>query len=475
MSVFSKEYCEKMRVRIDCGNMLAEAVGKHGITAEEISEMLPRAEGAFAGVEKKRGEMRWRLLPETQLEILPAVEEAAEFVRSKADNFVILGIGGSALGPIAVHRALNHLYHNDLPSEKRKSPRLFVEDNVDPERMAALLDVIDTDRTVFNVITKSGSTSETMAQLLIITRMLIDRYGEEGLRDHLIATTDKQKGNLIGIAKKYNLRTFIIPDGVGGRFSELCPVGLVAAAVGGADVRALLAGAGYMDELCSNADVKRNPGLMLALLEIIAAEKHGANIGVLMPYADSLKFMADWYAQLWAESLGKRTDNGGSVVHTGQTPVKALGVTDQHSQVQLYTEGPFDKVITFIGVDKYRSEVTIPHSFDDIADVAFLSGHSFNELIKSEQMATEYAVTRSGHMNKTITLPVVNPFTIGELLYFFEIQTAYAGELLNINAFDQPGVEEGKNATYALLGKHGYDEKRRELDSAKPKKAEYIF
>ena len=475
MSVFSKEYCEKMRVRIDCGNMLAEAVGKHGITAEEISEMLPRAEGAFAGVEKKRGEMRWRLLPETQLEILPAVEEAAEFVRSKADNFVILGIGGSALGPIAVHRALNHLYHNDLPSEKRKSPRLFVEDNVDPERMAALLDVIDTDRTVFNVITKSGSTSETMAQLLIITRMLIDRYGEEGLRDHLIATTDKQKGNLIGIAKKYNLRTFIIPDGVGGRFSELCPVGLVAAAVGGADVRALLAGAGYMDELCSNADVKKNPGLMLALLEIIAAEKHGANIGVLMPYADSLKFMADWYAQLWAESLGKRTDNGGSVVHTGQTPVKALGVTDQHSQVQLYTEGPFDKVITFIGVDKYRSEVTIPHSFDDIADVAFLSGHSFNELIKSEQMATEYAVTRSGHMNKTITLPVVNPFTIGELLYFFEIQTAYAGELLNINAFDQPGVEEGKNATYALLGKHGYDEKRRELDSAKPKKAEYIF
>jgi len=149
MSVFSKEYCEKMRVRIDCGNMLAEAVGKHGITAEEISEMLPRAEGAFAGVEKKRGEMRWRLLPVTQLEILPAVEEAAEFVRSKADNFVILGIGGSALGPIAVHRALNHLYHNDLPSEKRKSPRLFVEDNVDPERMAALLDVIDTDRTVF--------------------------------------------------------------------------------------------------------------------------------------------------------------------------------------------------------------------------------------------------------------------------------------------------------------------------------------
>ena len=430
MSVFSKEYCEKMRVRIDCGNMLAEAVGKHGITAEEISEMLPRAEGAFAGVEKKRGEMRWRLLPETQLEILPAVEEAAKFVRSKADNFVILGIGGSALGPIAVHRALNHLYHNDLPSEKRKSPRLFVEDNVDPERMAALLDVIDTDRTVFNVITKSGSTSETMAQLLIITRMLIDRYGEEGLRDHLIATTDKQKGNLIGIAKKYNLRTFIIPDGVGGRFSELCPVGLVAAAVGGADVRALLAGAGYMDELCSNADVKKNPGLMLALLEIIAAEKHGANIGVLMPY--------------------------------------------QHSQVQLYTDGPFDKTITFISVEKYRSDVAVPHVFGDIPGIAFLSGHSLGELISAEFRATEHAVTVSGHMNKNIIMPEVNEFTLGQLIMLFEMQTAFAGELLGIDAFDQPGVEEGKNATYALLGKPGYEAKLDELKNAEEAKKKLI-
>ena len=212
---------------------------------------------------------------------------------------------------------------------------------------------------------------------------------------------------------------------------------------------------------------------MAAALEVMAMQK-GCNVGVIMPYADSLKYIADWYAQLWAESLGKKTDNSGNIVHTGQTPVKALGVTDQHSQVQLYTEGPFDKVMTFIAVDRYRNDVTIPHSFDDIADVAFLSGHSFNELIKSEQLATEYAVTRSGHMNKTITLPEVNPFTIGELLCMFELQTAFAGELLNINAFDQPGVEEGKNATYAMLGKRGYDEKRAELKAAPAKMSEYI-
>ena len=143
--------------------------------------------------------------------------------------------------------------------------------------------------------------------------------------------------------------------------------------------------------------------------------------------------------------------------------------------MQLYTEGPFDKVITFIGVDKYRSTVEIPHAYDSIPDVAFLSGHTFNELIKCEQFATEYAVRKSGHMNCTVTLPEVNAFTVGQLLCLFQLETAFAGELLGINAFDQPGVEEGKNATYALLGKHGYDEKKKELDAAPKKEARYII
>ena len=229
-----------------------------------------------------------------------------------------------------------------------------------------------------------------------------------------------------------------------------------------------------MDELCSNADVKRNPGLMLALLEIIAAEKHGANIGVLMPYADSLKFMADWYAQLWAESLGKKLVKDGKVLRFGQTPVKSLGVTDQHSQVQLYTDGPFDKTITFISVEKYRSDVAVPHVFDDIPGIAFLSGHSLGELISAEFRATENAVTVSGHMNKNIIMPEVNEFTLGQLIMLFEMQTAFAGELLGIDAFDQPGVEEGKNATYALLGKPGYEAKLDELKNAEKAKKKLI-
>ena len=213
---------------------------------------------------------------------------------------------------------------------------------------------------------------------------------------------------------------------------------------------------------------------MAALLQYISM-KRGKNISVMMPYADSLKYMSDWYAQLWAESLGKRFDLSGKDVFVGQTPVKALGVTDQHSQVQLYVEGPFDKVVTFLGVDEYRSTCVIPRGFEHIPDVSFLGGHTLNELIKAEQEATEYALMRAGRPSFSITLPKVNPETIGALLYFFEVMTAFAGELLSINAFDQPGVEGGKQATYALLGKHGFDEKREELKNAPAKNPRYII
>ncbi len=464
---------ESMRLRVDYNNMLRHMAGDKAIDPGEIVGREGEYRAAIARLEENRGAMKWRELPYQQDSVVEKILSTAEKVRQSAETFVVLGIGGSALGPIAVQQALSHLRYNELPREQRSGPKLYVEDNIDPERMASLLDVIDLEKTVFNVITKSGSTSETMAQLLLFTRILKDKLGEKWT-EHVIATTDEKKGNLIKIAGENRLVTFFVPDGVGGRFSELCPVGLLAAAVCGIDIRQLLAGAAYMDELCSIKDPMQNPACVGAALAVLAMEK-GCNISVLMPYADALKYIADWYAQLWAESLGKRVDEAGHEVRTGQTPVKALGVTDQHSQVQLYTEGPFDKVITFLGVDRYRSQVAIPHSFDRIPDVAFLSGHTFNELIKSELLATEYAVTRSGHMNKRITLPEVNPFTIGQLLYYFEMETAFAGALLHIDAFDQPGVEEGKNATYALLGKAGYAQKRAELDAAPPRDGRYIL
>lgn len=462
-------------LRFDYNNMMSDYVGAHGFSKKALDDMRAEAKRAANAVKANRGigMQGWASLPYDQSEIVKDIIATAKEVRKKCDYFVVLGIGGSALGPMAVFQALCHLHHNELKRSVRKAPRFYVEDNVDPERMAALFDVIDLDKTVFNVITKSGSTSETMSQYLIIMDALKAKYGDKA-KEHIIATTSESKGNLIKIAKEEGLKTFYIPDGVGGRFSELCPVGLLPAAVLGIDIRAMLKGAKAMDKACASSDFYKNPALMAATLQKMAID-NGMNISVMMPYADSLKLIADWYAQLWGESLGKRVDKDGNEVYAGQTPVKALGVTDQHSQIQLYAEGPFDKVITFIGVENYRKEVVIADGCQDIPSVHFLSGHTMNELITSEMLATEYAVTKAGKPNCMITLDEVSAYSIGELLWFFMMQTAFTGELLNVDTFNQPGVEAGKNATYALLGRAGYEEKAEELKNAKQKSSDYII
>ncbi|MEG6520501.1 glucose-6-phosphate isomerase [Desulfotomaculum sp. 1211_IL3151] len=470
------QWQDEMKLIIDFNNMMEEFVGsEEGFSKEHIDAMAVKISQAHQNMVAKgtRGEMDWRKLPFEQAEVVRDILGTAQELRTWCENFVVLGIGGSALGPLAVQTALNHLHYNELPAEKRRGPRFYVLDNVDPERVHDLLDIIDPAKTVFNVISKSGSTSETMAQFMIVYKLLQEKIGHPYAK-HMIATTDAEKGNLIKIAQQEGFKTFIIPRGVGGRFSELSPVGLLAAAVCGIDIQELLAGAAFMDKICQGEDVYQNPAYMLGTLQYLALRR-GKNISVMMPYTDSLKYFADWYAQLWAESLGKRTDLTGEEVFVGQTPVKALGTTDQHSQVQLYTEGPFDKVVTFLAVGRYRKECNIPKVFEQIQGIAFLGGHTLSELITAEQMATEYALMKSQRLNFTITLPEVNSFTVGQLIQLLEIETAFTGELLKINAFDQPGVEEGKNATYALLGRPGYEDKKAELEARPVKKKEFII
>ena len=465
-----------LKLRFDYNNMMDNFVGKkEGISNKDLLDYSDFAKNAFESFESIRGSgmTGWAEIINYDKDEIDDIVKTANEIRKNFKNFVVLGIGGSALGPIAVFQALCHLHHNDLPDNKRNAPKFYVEDNVDPERMVALLDVINVEETMFNVVTKSGSTSETMTQYLIINSILTEKLGENA-KNHIITTTSSSKGNLIKISKKEGYKTFFIPDGVGGRFSELSPVGLLPAAVLGINVYSLLDGAKFMSELCNSSSIQKNPALISALLSYISL-KRGKNISVMMPYADGLKYVADWYSQLWAESIGKEVDKNGNLVYEGQTPVKALGVTDQHSQVQLYTEGPFDKVVTFLAVDNYRKTVKIPDGCEDIADVNFLCGHTMNELIQAERVATEYALTVKNRLNRTIYLPILNEFTLGQLLFFFELETAYMGEMLNVDTYNQPGVENGKNATYALLGRNGYEEKRKELESAPKKLDKYII
>ena len=467
--------CMVPQIQLDVNHMMSATLGERGISEQEIAALRDAAEKAYENVRAHRGQgwLGWTELPYNQEAVIADIEKTAAEVRKQFDTFVVLGIGGSALGPIAVQQALNHLHYNELPAEKRGGPRFYVEDNIDPERMAALFDVIDVKTTCFNVITKSGGTAETMSQYLIFTDALKKAVGDDWAK-HIITTTGADRGNLIKLTRENGFKHFIVPDGVGGRYSEMCPVGLFPAAVCGIDIRAMLKGAACMDKRCQSGDVWQNPALMEAVLQYIATER-GMNVQAVMPYADSLKYMADWYAQLWAESLGKNVHRDGTPCAAGQTPVKSLGVTDQHSQVQLYTEGPDDKVITFLRVADFRSKITIPVGCEEFPDVSFLCGKTLNELLDAELHATEYALLKAAKPSWMITLPEVNAYTLGQLMYFFEMQTAYAGELLDVDAFNQPGVEEGKNAAYALLGRKGYETKAIELDARPESDTRYVL
>ena len=461
-----------LNLRYDFNNLMAERVGEHGIADAELKALGPKLFAAGEAVEKAA--LGFRKLP-GDTKLADEVAELAATIRDCCDNFVVVGIGGSALGNLALHSALNHPEYNLLNRPARRGPRLFVPDNVDPDRIAALLDVIDLDKTIFNVITKSGSTAETMSEFLVFRDALIRKLGAERHADHLVITTDPQKGELRQIADHFGYASLPIPPDVGGRFSVLSAVGLLSTAVTGIDIHKLLGGAAKMDALCQKSrKLWENPALTGAAMHYLMDKAKGKNIEVMMPYSHALRDVADWFRQLWAESLGKQADRAGRRAHTGQTPEKALGVTDQHSVMQLYIEGPFDKVVTFLTVDEFRATVPIPPAFPDFDAVKYLGGHTLNELMNAEQRATELALTQNRKPNCAIRLPRVDEETVGALLHLLEMQTAYAGELYNINAFDQPGVELGKNYTYGLMGRKGFESKRREVEQANKPDAKWV-
>jgi glucose-6-phosphate isomerase len=449
-----------MGIRIDYSNMIGDAVG--GISEADwtaASEMFSKAHAGFAAL-RKDGTVGFADIVSDDSLRDQAINFAA-LVEGKYDDVIILGIGGSALGPIALRTALRPSAWNMLSSGSRDGfPRLQVLDNVDPETISALLDRLDLSRTLFVVTSKSGGTAETMSQFLIVHQSIVDSSLEAA--DHFVFVTDPASGALRPLAAKLGLAALDIPPSVGGRFSVLTPVGTLPAALIGIDVTALLAGASEMVRRCETTSLMENPAGIYGMLQWLADTKHGKVINVFMPYSDPLRDFAAWFVQLWAESLGKHTPDGGSV---GQTPLAALGATDQHSQVQLFMEGPKNKVVTFVAVQERGTDVSIPHAFEDVKELGYLGGHSLGELIGIEQRATAGALAKRGRPNLTIHLDRVDAWHIGGLMMLLEMATAYAGQLYGIDAFNQPGVELGKQFAYALLGRPGADDAKKEWDS----------
>ena len=450
------------RITLDYTHVLADVIGEeHGITEAELAALEVPAREALAAVEARRGtDLRWMDLPYQQ-EVHREVLDYAARMKGRFENVVVLGIGGSALGNRALHAALNSPFHDLAPPTG--VPRLFVLDNVDPDLMGEFLATVDPTKCLFNIISKSGSTAETMSQFLIVRQRLIAALGPEGHKDNVVITTDAEKGNLRPIVEDEGYASFVVPDGVGGRFSVLSPVGLVSSALMGIDVRGLVAGAAKMDERCRVAELRENPALLYAAVQWLMQARKGKNIAVTFSYSQRLAYLADWYAQLLAESIGKKHGRDGDVVHAGPTPVSAVGVTDQHSQVQLYVEGPFDKWFTFLAVDRPDHVVEVPPGFEGQDALAYLGGRTLNELFAAERDGTRVALTDAGRPSLTVSFPAVTAHTVGQYLYLMELAVAVMGELYEVDAFDQPGVEAGKVAAYALMGRAGYEERRAEL------------
>ncbi len=440
-------------IELNFSNMMEEVIGVKGITEKLLESFKNRVEEAHLQiVGRKWKELEFLELPDKETS---EIKRIAKEIRGDSDNFLILGIGGSALGPRAILEALSPL-HNLL-----KSPRIFIYDNVDPRTLKQILSIIDLKKTTVNVISKSGSTAETAASFMILWDEMKKAMGNDAAK-RFVATTDPESGTLRKLATENNMRTLPIGEGIGGRYSVLSPVGLLLSEVIGIDSDELLKGAKDIHRKCSDHELWQNPAYMFGSLLYLMNTEEKRDINVMIPYADSLKSLSEWFCQLWAESLGK--------LGLGMTPYPSVGTTDQHSQLQLWMEGPEDKVVIFIRINNYGVDISIPGVFEDIEGMHYLSGHSLSGLIKAEEESTELALAKNGRPNLTINIPLIDAYHLGQLFHFFEIATAFTGFLIGINPFNQPSVEEGKNFTYGMMGKKGFDSKKLEVEQARDKK-----
>ncbi len=444
-----------MALKLDLTGLFAAAGSDGAPCREAFAAALPR--GAEVRAAHLEAMPAWRKLPEVERHLQACRARAQEVkARGDVDAFVVLGIGGSALGNAAMMAALAPVYQEWAPAEGQ--PRVFVLDSIDPDWIGDFLEAVPAERCHVNVISKSGGTIETSSEFLLLYDAMKRALGsDEAARERFTVTTDPETGHFRSLCDELGFVTLEVPHGVGGRFSVLSPVGLFTAEMAGLDTDGLLAGAARVDRKLAECAPEEDAALAYALAHVLHMEQ-GRPIHVHFPYGHRLRLLADWYKQLWAESLGKRLDTEGNEVNVGPTPVKAVGPTDQHSQCQLYVEGPDDKVYTMVRLGRHAHEIALPEPFADSPAFDHLRGKTLNELIEAERQGTEVALLDAGRPVCTIELCKLDAFHVGQYFAFFEIATAYAGGLLGIDPFDQPGVENGKKAALALMGCAGFEE-----------------
>lgn len=428
--------CVHMTITYSPANLYQKNSVKHGISNDVENKYKSDIQHAVEKVEQTLSDKKYGFISVLdRVEEIQSVKTVFHSIRW-AKTLVVIGIGGSDLGARAIQQAIEL---DEPPMQV-----LFHGDSTDPVAITRLMRSIEVEETVFCIISKSGETIETISQYVFL-KSVVKKKTEEW-SEHFVFITDREKGILREEAQKHHVLTLVIPDDVGGRFSVQTTVGLLPAMAMGVDIDEFLDGGRYA--------IREFQGIAQEIAKSqFLLNKQGIDLAVLMPYAIQLNEFSRWYRQLWAESLGKEGK--------GILPIQAYGPADQHSQVQFYTQGKLLQSLLFLKIEQRED---FPIEDVDIEAIKYLAGHSFHEILNVEQYATELALKKIGRPSAVLSIEKLNAFGLGALFLLFELTVVYLAEMFEINAFDQPGVEEGKQIMYALLNRDGWEEKRKEVE-----------
>ncbi len=429
------------------------------IEEKEILSLQDKINENYEKIYNKTGRgsdfLGWVNLPSSfSTDLIGKIEKTASVLRTKSEVVVVVGIGGSYLGARAVIEALSPQFN--LLKKKQGNPVvLFAGFNISEDYHNELLQVLNEKEYSLIVISKSGTTTEPAIAFRLLRRHLEEKYGVDEARKRIVAITDKEKGALKQLATEEGYETFVVPDDVGGRFSVLTPVGLLPIAVAGIDIKELLKGAAYMEKTVAvDYSVKNNPVSAYAAVRNVLYQKD-KHVEILVNYMPRLHYITEWWKQLYGESEGKEGK--------GIFPAGVDFTADLHSMGQYLQEGMRIMFETVISIKQPKTELRVPEDEANLDNLNYLAGKRIHEVNEKAEIATRLAHIEGGVPNLTVNVPAVSAYYIGELIYFFEMACAVSGYILDVNPFDQPGVEAYKKNMFALLGKPGFDEEVEKL------------
>ncbi|MDO4286445.1 MAG: glucose-6-phosphate isomerase [Eubacteriales bacterium] len=432
-----------------------------GLRAGELEKMKPIVGTAYQTLMERSGAgaemLGWLNLPnEYDKEEFDRIKEAAKRIQKQSDVLVSIGIGGSYLGARAGIEFTKGPFANQMAGKGDGVEVYFAGSNISSDYVQNIMDIIGERDFSVNVISKSGTTTEPAVAFRLFKEKLEEKYGKEGAKSRIYATTDARKGALRGLAIEEGYETFVVPDATGGRFSCLTAVGLLPMAAAGMDIDAVMKGCGDACEKYNNPDLMTNDTMLYAALRFLMLMK-GKSIEILANYEPSLTMFGEWYKQLMAESEGKDGK--------GVFPVSANFSTDLHSIGQFIQDGARTMFETVLWVEESRQDLIVPYDPANVDGLNFASGKTMQYMNEKAMKGTLLAHVDGGVPNLIITVDKLNDYTFGEMVYFFWKSLALSGYMIGVNPFDQPGVEAYKKNMFALLGKPGYEDMKEALES----------